>query len=276
LPWEVKKPLTIMSFSESMTSTHGQPASRPLGPKSLRREAASLSALYFSDLSGNKNSIMSSAKLDPRISVNNKNRLVSMDMSLLEDPSFSNSDLQKYIKAVELQEQQKTNSLLNQQNMTSKFLPNRPGDETETSSMYSDSRNSLSTAASPYMSAKEKQRNSGTSENMVIASVQRPDLIGIRPIDSPMGERSKSTSGNATPLNGSSNGKRRSINDSNTPNSQQRRSVTESPATATLTSSIKNSSSQNGSAGSTPPLPPNGQPRPAGMLQKMSSFFARK
>jgi hypothetical protein len=262
-----------MSFSESMSSVHGQPASRPLGPKTLRREAASLSALYFSDLSGNKNSLIASSKLDPRISVS-KNRLVSMDMSLLEDPSFSNSDLQKYIKAVEQQEQQKTNSLLNQQNMTSKFLPNRPGDDTETSSMYSESRNSLSTAASPYMSAKEKQRGSGTSENMVIASVQRPDLIGIRPIDSPMGERSKSSSGTATPM---SNGKRRSINDGNGgPNGQQRRSVTESPATATLTSSIKNSNSQNGSASSTPPLPPSGQPRPTGMLQKMSSFFARK
>lgn len=127
-------------------------------------------------------------------------------------------------------------------------------------------------------SSKGGSQKRPSETGVIAASIQRPDLIGLR-TDS--GERTKSTSsiisglsnGSANgdsrgSLSGPSNGKRKSITEAanGTNGGQQpRRSVTESPATATLSATMKGNATPS----------PNGV-RPTGMLSKMSSFFTGK
>jgi hypothetical protein len=288
LPWETKKPLTIMSFQESMQSsshhhnnnnqqsaTAGGGGARLLGPKTLRKEAASLSALYLSELaSGNKKSLLNPhAATDIRVSIN-QNKVVSLDFSLLEEAK-SNAELQKHIKAAEMVEQQRgggggASYFGSNKSASSSFLPARPDDEdghTERSSI--------------------TKRSSSSDNNIVVSSVQRPDLIGLKHESACGLERSKSTSGvlSATNLLSSSmapapqaggvgNGqpKRKSeVNNNNNNPSGNRKSVNESSATATLNATMSGSSTKASPNGSSPHSSPVG-----GMLSKMSSFFVRK
>jgi hypothetical protein len=272
-----------MSFQESMqSSSHhhnnqqsaaaGGGGARLLGPKTLRKEAASLSALYLSELaSGNKKSLLNPhAATDIRVSIN-QNKVVSLDLSLLEEAK-SNAELQKHIKAAEMVEQQKGGGASyfgSNKSTSSSFLPLRPDDEdghTERSSI--------------------TKRSSSSENNIVVSSVQRPDLIGLKPESAYGLERSKSTSGvlSATNLLSSSmtpapqaggvgNGqpKRKSeVNNNNNPTGN-RKSVNESSATATLNATMSGSSTKASPNGSSPHSSPVG-----GMLSKMSSFFVRK
>jgi hypothetical protein len=285
LPWETKKPLTIMSFQESMqSSSHqhhnnqqsaaaGGGGARLLGPKTLRKEAASLSALYLSELaSGNKKSLLNPhAATDIRVSIN-QNKVVSLDFSLLEEAK-SNAELQKHIKAVEMVEQHRigpgggASYFGSNKSASSSFLPARPDDEdghTERSSM--------------------TKRSSSSDNNIMVSSVQRPDLIGLKPESAYGLERSKSTSGvlSATNLLSSSmtpapqsgavgNGQTKRKSEVNNNPTGNRKSVNESSATATLNATMSGSSTKASPNGSSPNASPMG-----GMLSKMSSFFVRK
>lgn len=205
-----------------------------------------------------------------------------MDISLLEE-SLSNAELQKHIKAaelIELQKQQLSNNNHNSSNVTSatsayfgltpshkssgiasssSFLPARP-DEEETDR------------------ASILKRSSSSDTHVVTASVQRPDLIGIRPESL---ERTKSTNNIVSSTNllsgmNATIGKGITIGGGNAPmaNGQGRKSEanmgvrsSESAATATLNATMKNNNSNNNPQSPGPTM---------GMLSKMSSFFTRK
>ena len=266
LPWETKKPLSVMSFAESMNEqASDNPNVRPLGPKTLRREATSLSALYLADLTGQRVGGTGSSAVNPRVSIDHRKQVVSLDLSLLEE-NLTNAELQKHIKAAEMQELQRQQS--NNQKVHSKFLPMRPGEE--------------SSAQLPGNGFDNQKR---ASESVVVAAVQRPDLIGIR--NDSFDGRTKSTSSlqssfSSTGGVGEASSIRKSQVDTNGNiafngnNPMARRSVTESSGTATLSATMQNPTQPNGRSSNSNVGTPLGAPRPMGMLQKMSSFFSRK
>lgn len=244
LPWEARKPFTVLSFTESLNS--GQ-SLRQLGPSSLRKASGNMSALYKREVlrpssvpRERPNSMLRPTSVAFRKRSNSNSGAIALDLNALES-----EDAEFHIRAAETDfEISKQTEQLQQPRLVSKFLPSRPDDAPA--------------------DTESRRGSNGTTPT----SVARPDKI--------MGSRGLARSNSVDRIGAGSN------NNSNlgiAGNGVARKSTTGSstapttPAAATKMNPIL-AARKSALAADIPPPPASHLTSPkSSMLSKMTSFF---
>lgn len=118
LPWENKKPLTVLTFTETYVASSS--GSNTMGPLTLRKSSAPVSALYINEVLRKK--------IEDKLKMNQTpgHGPISIDLSVLEN----GDDIEGHIRAAEASRSQIVqNTQLDQQRIHSDFLASRPDED---------------------------------------------------------------------------------------------------------------------------------------------------
>jgi len=242
-PWEIKKHKTVVSFRESLETTR----SSQIGPLTLRKSSAPLSALQMSEIA-RTHTLSSSRFRGGRLGHQEEGQTVSLDISQLqrmesEEEGGGVFHVSKLMQISIEQPHLPSQALSNAANNTvynSKYLPSRPDDH------------------------RNRNANSNAVPTVVVGGkgISRPDLVG---------------EGNvlfkAHPRDG---GKINSYNSSSNSNNAKGRTVSVSEQinfSGTNVDTSKGSTNPPNSAGQ---VDQNGQKSSFSTLKKMSNFFQGK